>query len=178
MSTPLSRLRMPMVVTQPNIAQPPYNDCENPKILHPHFPIVYRDTALTVFNLYIQTPKFHGSNYPYRDHVTAFLSLSGSVLQGYSGAVLGGEPALPNQLVLWCYAKCGSCASFMHSKCHPIGFYLNPKYGQKNNPGFKLDQPSGTLTGTVTFNIDHRPRKPKLGDPTRRCAEEALQCVL
>ena len=139
------------------------------------FPIVYRDIAPTVFNLYIQTPKFHDGNYPYRDRVTALLSLSGSVLRGYRGAVLGGQPALPNQLVLWCYAKCGSCASFLHSKCHPIGFYLNPKHGQKNNPGFKLDQPSDTLAGTVTFNIDHRPRKPKPGDPTRRCAEEALQ---
>lgn len=185
MSTPLNRLCMPMVYSS--------NNRENPKVLHPLFsyrsfttiwfiapivlPIDVDSTLTTVLNADIQRPQIDDDGkYSYRRHVTARLSLTGPVLRRYSGVVLAGT-VLPNmdQLVLWCYAECGSCVLSRHPQCNPISFYLDPEYDRKHNWGFKLDWSNDTFTGVVTFNIEHRPRKPKLGDPTRRCASEALQ---
>ena len=179
MSTPFDRLLM--VETQPNIALPPYN-CENPKVLHLVFPIVYRnlfiahpyvDRTLTLFNVHIQSPEIKDGKYPYREHITVWFSLTWPTLRQYKGVVLVG-PALPDQLWLRCYAVCSSCISSLNPKCNPTDFYLNPECDRTHNQNFKLDWSSDTFTGIVTYNIEHRPRRPKPNDQTRRCADEAL----
>ena len=132
------------------------------------------DHALTVFNVHIQSPEIDDGKYPYRKHVTAWLSLTWPVLRQCRGVVLVG-PALPDQLWLRCYAVCSSCMSSLNPKCVPIHFYLDPVCDRTHNQNFKLDWSSETLTCIVTYNIEHRPRRPKLQDQTRRCADEALK---
>ena len=183
MSTPLNRLRMPMVVTQRNSAQPSYNNCGDSKILHLISPIVYHnmfiahpyvDRTLTVFNVHIQSPEIEDGKYPYRKRVTAWLSLTWPVLRQYRGVVLVG-PALPDQLWLRCYAVCSSCISSPNPKCVPTHFYLDPVCDRTHNQNFERDRTGETLTGIITYNIEHRPRRPKPQDQTCRCANEALK---
>ena len=188
--------------TQPNIVQPPHNNCENPQVLRPLFlftaicsvptvhPNIVNGTLVpgysyspaahsitdTALGVNIRTPTFERGIFPYRrHHVVARLSLTGAVLLQYRDVVLG--PVLPNdsQLVLWCYAECSSCSSSRHPQCSPVGFYLDPLRDRKYNQGFILDPSSGTLAGNVTFTIEHRPRRPKAQEHTRRCASESLR---
>jgi len=135
-------------------------------------PAAYSVTSLSVNVL---TPKFEGGIFSYRHHVIARLSLTGTVLMQYHDVVLG--PELPNdsQLVLWCHAECSSCNSSQHPQCSPVDFYLDPLRERKYNQGFILDPSSGTLAGNVTFTIEHRPRRPKAQEHTRRCASESLR---
>jgi hypothetical protein len=128
------------------------------------------------FNVDIHTPEIDvEGKYPYRKNVTARLYLTGPLLRSFRGIALGGA-VLPNQdqLVLWCYAECSSCMSSPQPRCSPIGWYLAPVWDRKYNQGFQLDWSSDTLTGAVTFTIDHRPRRPKGQTLSRRCASEAL----
>ena len=134
----------------------------------------YVDRTLCVFNVHIQSPEIEDGKYPYRKHVTVWFSLTWPVLRQYRGIVLVG-PALPDQLWLRCYAVCSSCMSSLNPICIPIHFYIDPVCDRTHNQNFKLDWSSGTLTGIVTYNIEHRPRRPKTHDQTRRCADEALK---
>lgn len=134
-------------------------------------PAAYSPTTLGVD---VQTPKYTDGAFAYRRHVIVRLSLTGTVLLQFNQVVLG--PTHPNesQLALWCFAQCGSCTSSQYPQCNPIGWYLNPLHDPKHSQGFILNPSSGTLTGNVTFNIQHRPRQPKAQDQTRRCNSESL----
>jgi len=131
-------------------------------------------SSTTTLSVNVQTPKFEGGAFPYRDRVTAQLSLTGTVPLQFSQVVLG--PTTPNssQLVLYCYAQCGTCISSESPQCSPVGWYLISEHNPGHNLGFKISPSSGTLTGKVTYNIQHRPRQPKAQDQPRRCGAESL----
>lgn len=129
----------------------------------------------------VLTPELKDGRFPYRKYVEAHVSLSGNAPLPFDGVVFG--PALPDEfrlmraLQLWCYAQCSSCMSpfsSAHQRCNPTAFYLDPVQDMKRNRGFVLDQSGGTLTGNVTFEIKHRPRKPKPEDQAWRCPFESL----
>jgi hypothetical protein len=138
----------------------------------PVFPSASYST--TTLDVNVRTPKYEGGAFPYRHHVMARLWLTGTVPPQFNQVVLG--PTTPNesQLVLYCHAQCGACISSQHPQCSPTGWYLDPLHDPKHNLGFILDPLSGTLTGNVTFTIQHRPRQPKPHDQTRRCGSESL----
>jgi len=157
-------IKMPnsLPVLLPIDQQPPYNNREDYTVI---VPII----------IHIQTPKidYQGNYYPYRKNVTARLSLTGPELRAFRGVVFGG-PAPRNQLVLRCYAECQSCTSSLSPQCSPIRWELSTLCDRTHNQSFQFDWSSNTLTCVVTFTIDHRPRRPKGQDLTRRCAAEAL----
>ena len=120
----------------------------------------------------VLTPRFKDGIFPYRDKIVSRISLTGAAVPpDFRSVLLGPEPCSTSQFVLWCHATCSPCASSPHPQCHPIEFGLDPDRDQYD--GFTLDQ-RGTLTGNVTYVIDHRPRMPKGQDQTWRCASEAL----
>lgn len=125
----------------------------------------------------VLTPRFEHGRFPYREHVTSRVYLSGKTPLPFDDIVL--DPVLPNEssLVLKCYAECRTCAgqtSSPNQQCNPIGFFLDPIQDLKHNQGFTPDKSSGTLTGNVTFKIKCRPRMPKAGDQKWRCSSESL----
>ena len=131
-------------------------------------------TTTTILDVNVQKPKYEDGAFAYRQHVIARLSLTGTVLLQFNQVVLGPMRPEESQLVLWCFAQCGSCTSSNYPQCNPIGWYLNPLHDPKHNQSFVLNPSSGTLTGNVTFNIQHRPRQPKAQEQTRRCDSESL----
>ena len=126
----------------------------------------------------ILTPKLVNGRFPYRENVTARIThpLNGNVPHPFGGVVLGPTTADASQLVLVCYAVCGSCMSqpsSQYQQCNPTMFYLDP-VPTKRNRGFNIDKTNGTLTGNVTFKIRPRRKWPRSEDQEWRCPSEAL----
>ena len=126
----------------------------------------------------ILTPKFLNGRFPYRENVTAQVTydLSGRVPYPFGGVMLGPATVDASQLVLVCYAVCGTCTSQTSSpyqQCNPTRFHLDP-VPLKRNRGFKLDKSSGTLSGNVTFKIKSRRKWPRSENQEWRCSSESL----
>ena len=149
------------------VARPNVNET-----LTPNFqPEPHTTSALDVN---VRTPKYEGGSFPYRHNVTVRLALTGTVLRQFTQVVLGPSTPTKSQLALWCYAECRFCKTSSRPRCSPIGWYLNPVRDPKHNLDSILKPVNGTLTGNVTFNIQHRPRQPKEQDQTSRCDSECL----
>lgn len=140
----------------------------------PVFPPATNSTIITTLSVNVQTPKYKDDAFPYRNRVTAQISLTGTALLQFYQIVLG--PLRPNesQLALWCYAQCGACISLKKPQCNPTDWFLDPSSDPKYNQGFILNPSSWTLTGNVAFDIPLRPKRPKGQDQTRRCNSESL----
>ena len=188
-----------MYVAQPNIAQPAQINInrKNPRCpdVRSAFPFVHHDLFIatvprpnvnnalapkflphptSALDVNIRRPKYEGGSFPYRRRVTARFALTGTALRQFNQVVLGPTTLTESQLALWCYAECRFCKSSPHPHCSPIGWYLDPVHDRKHHLDFRLSPLSGTLTGNVTFNIQHRPRQPKEQDQTCRCDSESL----
>ena len=187
-------------MTQANTHHPPYyNDTpENPGVrvglspfVHdlfkaiPPAPVIPPTlTTITTLNVIVQTPKYKDGAFHYRERIIAQVSLTGTALMQFDQVVLG--PMRPNdtQLVLWCFAQCGSCISFVRARCNPTGWYLDPSSDPKYNQAFILNRSRERLTGNVAsdmrltgnvaFDIQLRPKRPQGQDQTRRCNSESL----
>ena len=142
--------------------------------LAPIFPPAAYSIIINTLSVKVQTPKYKDGAFPYRDRITAQLSLTGMVLLQFAQIVLG--PMRPNdsQLVLSCFAECGSCISSAKPQCNPTSWYLDPSSEPKYNQGFIFNLSSWTLIGNVAFDIPLRPKRPKGQDQTCRCNSESL----
>jgi len=126
----------------------------------------------------ILTPKVANGRFPYRENVTArvTINLSGRVAHPFGGVVLGPATVEASELVLVCSAVCESCTSQAPSpyqQCNPSRFHLDPVPSTRNR-GFKLDESSGTLSGNVTFKIRPRRKLRRPEDQEWRCPSESL----
>lgn len=175
-----------------NIRHAPYhnNTPENPEVrvglfpcVHdffkalaptPVFPPTANSTTITALSVNVQTPKYKDGAFPYRERIIAQVSLTGTALTQFDQVVLGPMRANESQLVLWCFAQCGSCISFVKAQCNPTGWFLNPSSDPKYNQAFILNSSRERLTGNVAFDIQLRPKRPQGQDQTRRCKSESL----
>ena len=124
----------------------------------------------------IISPKYTGSSFPYRHHVTARLTLTGMAIQQLNQVVLGLNTPTSYQPVVLCYAECRSCtlSASPQTQCNPIRWYLDQVRDRSDNLDFMLEPLSGALTGNVTFSIPSRARRPRPEDQTWRCRAESL----
>ena len=155
----------PLPVHSPPVPDPTVTFA--PKFL----PVPHSTSTLDVI---IMSPSFRGDSYIYRQFITAQLILTGTAVRQFNQVVLGPTTPTTSQLALWCYAECRSCRSSAHPKCTPVGWCLDPVRDRKSNLDFRLNLLSDALTGNITFNIPHRPRRPMAQDQMRRCHTESL----
>lgn len=161
---------LPLTIHPPIIIAPiPF-----PDDLHPFETHRSPQMAAIVLN-----PKMTDGYFPYRQNITARISLIGNIPPGK--LVLASHPPLNESRLmgatrLLCHAVCQPCMSQDSSppqSCNPIAFYLHPTKGLKyERKTFcsNIDR----FNCKVTFEIPQRPRNPRAEGQARRCSSESL----
>ena len=160
---------LPLTIHPPIIiAQIPFLDDLHPSVTH-------RSSLITAIVL---NPKMTDGYFPYRQNITAGISLIGYIPPG--NLVIASHPPLNESRLmgstLLCHAVCQSCMSQNSSppqSCNPMEFYLNPAKGL-NHEQCLLNSDIDRFNCKVTFEIPQRPRNPRAEGQARRCPSESL----